>query len=99
MPARKRQRKLTHVTANLPTSVELTKLNLSLIHISSEPTIISRPGLLTTNNPFYFEGKWGERRDGKYIIHEGFVTDCRIPKPWWRLTSTKFDITPNDRCV
>jgi hypothetical protein len=27
VPARKRQRKLTHVTANLPTSVELTKLN------------------------------------------------------------------------
>jgi hypothetical protein len=27
MPARKRQRKLTHVIANLPTSVELTKLN------------------------------------------------------------------------
>jgi len=66
---------------------------------TSEPTIISRPGLLTTNNPFYFEGKWGERRDGKYIIHEGFVTDCRIPKPWWRLTSTKFDIIPNDRAL
>ncbi len=27
MPARKRQRNLTHVIANLPTSVELTKLN------------------------------------------------------------------------
>jgi LPS-assembly protein len=66
---------------------------------TSEPTIISRPGLLTTNNPFYFEGKWGERRDGKYYIHDGFVTDCRIPKPWWRLTSTKFDIDPNNRAI
>jgi LPS-assembly protein len=66
---------------------------------TSEPTIISRPGLLTTNNPFYFEGKWGERRDGKYIVHDGFVTDCRIPKPWWRLTSARFDILPNDRAI
>jgi len=66
---------------------------------TSEARIIARPGLLTTNNPFYFEGKWGERRDGKYIIHEGYVTDCRIPKPWWRLTSTKFDITPNEKAL
>ena len=66
---------------------------------TSETRIVSRPGLLTTNNPFYFEGKWGERVDGKYIIHEGYVTDCKVPKPWWRLTSTRFDITPNDRAL
>jgi LPS-assembly protein len=66
---------------------------------TSETKIVSRPGLLTTNNPFYFEGKWGERVDGKYIIHEGFVTDCKVPKPWWRLTATKFDIHPGDRAI
>jgi LPS-assembly protein len=66
---------------------------------TSETKIISRPGLLTTSNPFYFEGKWGERVDGKYIIHEGFITDCKVPKPWWRLTATKFDILPNDRAI
>jgi len=66
---------------------------------TSEPTIISRPGLLTTSNPFYFEGKWGERVDGKYIVHDGFITDCKVPKPWWRLTGAKFDILPNDRAI
>ncbi|MGP0076409.1 MAG: LPS-assembly protein LptD [Bryobacteraceae bacterium] len=66
---------------------------------TSETKIIARPGLLTTSNPFYFEGKWGERVDGKYIIHEGFITDCKVPKPWWRLTATKFDILPNDRAI
>ncbi len=66
---------------------------------TSETKIIARPGLLTTNNPFYFEGQWGERVDGKYIIHEGFVTDCKVPKPWWRLTSAKFDIHPGDRAI
>ena len=66
---------------------------------TSETKIIARPGLLTTNNPFYFEGQWGERIDGKYIIHEGFITDCKVPKPWWRLSSTKFDILPGDRAI
>jgi LPS-assembly protein len=66
---------------------------------TSETKIIARPGLLTTNNPFYFEGQWGERVDGKYIIHEGFITDCKVPKPWWRLSSTKFDILPGDRAI
>ena len=66
---------------------------------TSETKIVARPGLLTTNNPFYFEGKWGERTEGKYIIHEGFVTDCKVPKPWWRLTSTKFDILPGNRAI
>lgn len=66
---------------------------------TSETKIVARPGLLTTTNPFYFEGQWGERIDGKYIIHEGFVTDCKVPKPWWRLTAAKFDIIPNDRAI
>jgi LPS-assembly protein len=66
---------------------------------TSETKIVARPGLLTTSNPFYFEGQWGERIEGKYIIHEGFVTDCKVPKPWWRLTAAKFDILPNDRAI
>jgi LPS-assembly protein len=66
---------------------------------TSEPRIISRPGLLITNNPFYFQGKWGERIEGKYIIHQGYITDCRVPKPWWRLNAEKFDIKPNDKAL
>jgi LPS-assembly protein len=67
---------------------------------TSETKIVARPGLLTTTNPFYFEGKWGERVEGgKYIIHDGFVTDCKVPKPWWRLTAAKFDILQNDRAI
>ncbi len=84
-----------HLTYNVNTEVGI----FYNVRGTSEPTVISRPGLLTTNNPFYFEGQWGERRDGKYIIHDGFVTDCKVPKPWWRLTSTKFDIDPNNRAI
>lgn len=66
---------------------------------TSPSKIQSRPGLLTTSNPFYFEGLWAERIQEKYILHSGFVTDCRIPRPWWRLTGPKFDIIPGDRAI
>jgi LPS-assembly protein len=66
---------------------------------TSQPKIVSRPGLLTTSNPFYFEGKWAERKEDRYIIHDGFVTDCKVPKPWWRLNGPTFDIIPGDRAI
>lgn len=67
---------------------------------TSETKVVARPGLLTTTNPFYFQGQWGERLEGgRYVIHKGFITDCKVPKPWWRLTSTKFDILQNDRAI
>jgi LPS-assembly protein len=84
-----------HATYNVSTEMGI----FYNVRGTSETKIIARPGLLTTNNPFYFEGQWGERVDGKYIIHEGFITDCKVPKPWWRLTSTKFDILPGDRAI
>ena len=66
---------------------------------TSIPKIVSRPGLLTTSNPFYFEGLWAERTEDRYIVHDGFVTDCKVPKPWWRLTGPKFDIMPGQRAI
>jgi LPS-assembly protein len=61
--------------------------------------IEARPGLLTTTNPFYFQGKWAERRDGHYLIYDGFITDCNLPNPWWRLQGPKFDIVPRDHAI
>jgi LPS-assembly protein len=66
---------------------------------TSPAKILARPGLLTTNNPFYFEGKWAERKADRYVLHDGFVTDCKVPKPWWRLTGPKFDIFPGDHAI
>jgi LPS-assembly protein len=66
---------------------------------TSPAKIMARPGLLTTSNPFYFEGKWAERKSDRYILHDGFVTDCKIPRPWWRLTAPKFDIIPHERAI
>lgn len=61
--------------------------------------VIARPGILTTQEPFYFEGAYAEKFDEKYVLHDGFITDCRIPNPWWTLHSSLFDIVPDDRAV
>ena len=66
---------------------------------TSPAKIISKPGLLTTSNPFYFKGKWAEREEDHYVLHDGWVTDCKVPKPWWRLTAPRFDIIPNNRAI
>ena len=33
----------------------------------TRPHIVAKPGVLTTNNPFHFEGEWAERLGEKYI--------------------------------
>jgi LPS-assembly protein len=66
----------------------------------SAPTrIVARPGLLTTTTPFYFQAKWAERKQDHYVLHQGFLTDCVIPDPWWRLVGKEFDLVPGDHAV
>ena len=43
--------------------------------------------MLTTQEPFYFEGDWAEKIEDKYILHDGIITDCHIPHPWWTLNA------------
>ena len=66
---------------------------------TSPPKIESKPGLLTTSNPFYFQAKWAERIQDHYILHDGFVTDCKMPKPWWRLQGKRFVIFPKQKAL
>jgi LPS-assembly protein len=61
--------------------------------------INARPGLLTSNQTFYFEGEWAERQEDRYILHNGFITNCKMPNPWWRLRGPKFDIEPGQRAI
>ncbi len=70
-----------------------------LVKGTSPTKIHTRPGILTSSNPFYFEGQWAERLETKYILHDGFITDCKMPNPWWKLTGPKFDIIPGDRAL
>lgn len=60
------------------------------------PKIETRPNLYRTENPFRFEAKWAEREDGTYILHEGTLTNCAMPNPWWTLRGPKFTIVPGE---
>lgn len=60
---------------------------------------VSSPGILTTVNPFYFEAKSADRINDRYILHDGFITDCKTPQPWWTFHAPKFDIIPDDRAI
>ncbi|HSW50254.1 MAG TPA: putative LPS assembly protein LptD, partial [Bryobacteraceae bacterium] len=66
---------------------------------TSPPKIERRPGLLTSPRPFYFEGRWAERLKERYILHDGFVTNCRLPKPWWAFRASRFDIVPGEHAT
>jgi len=61
--------------------------------------VVARPGVLSTQAPFYFEGDYADKFDDKYILHDGFITDCTVPHPWWTLHSDLFDIVPEDRAI
>ncbi len=59
----------------------------------------SRPGLLTTTNPFIFQGKYAEKNGDKYVLYDGFLTNCRLPNPLWKLEGKRFDIIPHERAL
>ena len=61
--------------------------------------VVARPGVLTTQEPFYFEGEYAEKIEDKYMLHDGIITDCHIPHPWWTLHGNLFDIIPDDRAI
>jgi LPS-assembly protein len=65
----------------------------------SQTKVVARPGVLTTQAPFYFEGEWAEKLEDRYVLYNGFITDCTMPNPWWTLHSSKFDIVPDERAV
>ncbi|MDQ2711367.1 MAG: LPS assembly protein LptD [Acidobacteriota bacterium] len=61
--------------------------------------MMTNPAALSTTNPFYFQAAWVDRIKNRYILHHGFVTDCKMPKPWWTFQAPTFDIVPGDRAI
>ena len=66
---------------------------------SAAARIQARRGLLTTQNPFYFQGRWAERLKDHYTLHDGFLTDCVLPRAWWRLKAPAFEIVPGEHAI
>jgi LPS-assembly protein len=61
--------------------------------------VVARPGMLTTQEPFYFEGSYAEKIEDRYVLYDGVITDCHVPNPWWTLHGRKFDIFPEDHAT
>ncbi|HYO81910.1 MAG TPA: LPS assembly protein LptD [Bryobacteraceae bacterium] len=66
---------------------------------SSPARLEARPGVLTTTSPFSFWGKWAERVGNRYLLHEGFITNCKLPRPWWVLRGRTFEIVPGEQAI
>jgi len=63
------------------------------------PRVVVRPGILSVNSPFHFEGQWATRAGTNYTLYNGWITNCKLPKPWWRLRGPKFVIAPEDHAT
>lgn len=63
---------------------------------TTAPRIDTRPGMLTSTNPYYFQGDWAERAGDHYILYNGFLTNCKMPNPWWRLKGPRFNVAPGE---
>jgi len=66
---------------------------------TSPGKIVTSPGVLTTTNPFYYQGQWADRIKTRLILHKGFITDCKVPKPWWTFHAPVFDILPGQHAI
>ena len=61
------------------------------------PRLVVHKGILSGTSPYHFEGVWAERLGEQYILYDGWVTNCKMPDPWWKMRGPKFDIIPGER--
>ncbi len=52
------------------------------------------PRILTTNEPFYFQAETAHKIGDHYVIFNGWVTDCKVPGPWWKLQTPRATVVP-----
>ncbi len=52
------------------------------------------PRMLTTDNPFYIEGKIVYKAKNHYTVHGGFITNCEASRPWWTMRAPRTKIVP-----
>ncbi len=73
----------------------------TFVHVKgyTKTKVVARPGVLTTQEPFYFEADHAEKIEDHYILYDGVITDCHLPNPWWTLHAKIIDVIPDDHAV
>ena len=62
--------------------------------------IKNRQMFLTSSTPFFFKGKEVSKLGpDRYVIHQGYVTSCQLPKPKWVLDSKTANVEVGDEAV
>lgn len=55
---------------------------------------------LTSSTPFFFTGKVVDKvGPDQYMVHQGFVTSCQLPKPKWKLDSKVANVQVGDEAT
>src|SRR5262249_22827002 len=79
----------THGTYN--TRTETGKFENVVGTIGLQTT--ERRFVLTSQTPFYFTGKVVEKTSpDHYLVHDGTVTTCQLPKPKWQFFASKITV-------
>ena len=58
----------------------------------SQARTVVRKGILSGSSPYHWEGEWAERVGDRYFLYNGWVTNCKMPNPWWIMKGPKFEI-------
>jgi LPS-assembly protein len=62
----------------------------------SAPRTVVRKGVLSGSSPYHWEGEWAERVGDRFFLYNGWMTNCKMPNPWWRMKGPKFEIVQYD---
>ncbi len=52
--------------------------------------------VLTSSNPFFFQGAIVEKYGNRYVVSHGMVTSCELPKPKWTFNAEKITVDVGD---
>src|ERR1051325_10633699 len=79
----------THGTYNTRTETGKFENVIGTIGMQSR----ERRFVLTSQTPFYFTGKTVEKSSpDHYVVHDGAVTTCQLPKPKWQFFAGKITV-------
>ena len=76
-------------------SAVISPIRAATSRIASAPSPASSPPI----RRFIFRAEFAERVHDVYLLHHGYITGCKLPRPWWTLTGPSFNVIPDQRAI